>query len=353
MPVGEPLEILRSAVIRWLERISVGECGMHKKDGNTLVINGIPYRVEESLSLPDRRRWRICDMRQGAERHRYTLIELANTPDAAQFLASVKKLPRHVRGIPRYFDSDTTPAKIRILVDWIEGTTLQHYFEYFQGGAYLPISAYETVRLARGLAFLCNALHRKFRIIHADLKPENLVLHSKHSTLSIIDYGSSWPIEQTSVRHAGDGFDPHYAAPELFSNSSVVDGRVDQFSIGVIMYRMLTGKIPYDGLGGLAGNTRRSISEMESVFVLPSHDSGVMQNLPNSIRDTIDALVMRTLRLSYRDRFATTQQFYSELDSIYDTLKVSRRTYSQLKREMPNHSDSSWIEWIRSHFKFE
>jgi serine/threonine protein kinase len=303
--------------------------------------NGLEYVVLEQLSLPHRGRWKVKESRPNAPKKLFTLIVLEDTKETQQFLASVESLPQDIFGIPRFIDSQISGGKIFLLVDWIEGVTLEYYFRRIQEGRYQSIGPYDAIRRIRSLAFLCGSLHRDCRIIHADLKPANLVLPSDRLPIGIIDFGSSWQIEGTNRRAEGDGFDPHYAAPELINGRSPIDGRADQFSMGVILYKMLTGKIPYDGLGGQAGTASNSVAEMEQIYVAPSQISQTMGTLPPPIKVAIDDLVRRCLRLEPDNRFATMQQLWSELDKSFSLMKNRRLSFQDARQDAKSYEKRS------------
>ena len=115
------------------------------------------------------------------------------------------------------------------------------------------------MRLLKGVAHALRHLHHRKNIIHGDVKPANLIL-TKRTSLVLIDYGSAWPGERTTQRGGGDGFSPAYAAPELVRGNAAVDWRADQFSVGVILYELLTGKLPFGGLGGSVGRLPHSFA---------------------------------------------------------------------------------------------
>jgi len=308
-------------------------------------VNGLEYVVLEQLSLPHRGRWKVRELRPNAPKKLFTLIVLEDTKEAQQFLASVETLPQNIFGIPRFVDSQISGGKIYLLVDWIEGVTLEYYFRRIQDGVYGAIGPENAISRIRSLAFLCGSLHRHCRIIHADLKPANLVLPRDQLPIGIIDFGSSWQIEGTNRRAEGDGFDSHYAAPELINGTSPIDGRADQFSMGVILYKMLTGRIPYDGLGGQAGGEGCLLEEMEKILVPPSQLSKTMGTLPAPIKQSVDNLVVRSLRLQPRDRFATMQQFYSVLDKTRSFMKSRRLTFQEASEKKQKSSKSNLWFW--------
>jgi serine/threonine-protein kinase len=105
-------------------------------------------------------------------------------------------------------------------------------------------------------AVLVGRAHRE-GIVHRDLKPENL-LQSKDGSLSLSDFGLAKLVgegddpagDPTNVdlttSHVGMGT-PRYMAPEQFEDARGVDQRADVYSLGVMLYRALTGAFPYDG----------------------------------------------------------------------------------------------------------
>ncbi|MBN8600637.1 MAG: hypothetical protein J0M26_06400 [Planctomycetes bacterium] len=282
-----------------------------------LKVNEYEYKALENVSLPDRGRWKVRPVRPIPGVNELTLIEVTDNANSRQFLEALRELPARTLGLPKLYDSDVTGGKIRMLVEWFPGVTLETYLEKIRLGRYQPIGPEEAIRRMHSLAFLCGVLHRDCRIIHADLKPSNLILPHERIPIAIIDFGSSWQIEKTRYRQEGDGHDRYFAAPEIFAGDAVVDARIDQFSIGMILYKMLTGKVAYDGLGGQAGVGVDDISEMESILIPPSRVSSTMRRLPPEIATAVDELVIKSLRLKPADRFSTMHSFTNQLKTIH------------------------------------
>lgn len=127
------------------------------------------------------------------------------------------------------------------LTEYIEGQTLEQWMHDN------PQADVRTVRpLIEQIVAGVRAFHRQ-EMIHQDLKPGNLIIDA-HGTVKIVDFGSTriagiqeinTPIERGTQLGTYD-----YAAPEYFEGYPGTN-RSDQFSIGVIAYRMLTGKLPY------------------------------------------------------------------------------------------------------------
>ncbi len=87
-------------------------------------------------------------------------------------------------------------------------------------------------------------------IIHRDLKPENIII-TGDDKVKIVDFGISKIIDYTSLTSTGEVFGTGpYMSPEQITDSKHVDRRSDLYTIGIILYEMLTGEIPYDYQSG-------------------------------------------------------------------------------------------------------
>lgn len=83
-------------------------------------------------------------------------------------------------------------------------------------------------------------------IIHRDLKPENIIING-NDDLKIVDYGISKVIDYTSITTTGNVMgSPVYMSPEQITDSKHIDKRSDLYTLGVILYEMLTQKLPYE-----------------------------------------------------------------------------------------------------------
>jgi len=81
-------------------------------------------------------------------------------------------------------------------------------------------------------------------IVHRDLKPENIWLCAD-GTVKLMDFGVARPLSGSDLTRTGMAFGtPHYSAPEQWESAKDVDWRADQYSLGVMLYEMLTGALP-------------------------------------------------------------------------------------------------------------
>lgn len=91
-------------------------------------------------------------------------------------------------------------------------------------------------------------------IILRDLKPSNILLHDEHGKLTpkLSDFGIAKVLDQTSHTREGSSMGTYtYMAPEQAEDSKTVDARADVYSLGILLYRMTTGRLPYPEQGNL------------------------------------------------------------------------------------------------------
>lgn len=128
-------------------------------------------------------------------------------------------------------------------MELLEGGTLQQRLEYPK-----PLSLGAAVRIAREIAAGLNAAHQR-GVIHRDIKPANIWLESPKGRVKILDFGLARQSDAkvTGLTQAGEIVGtPHYMAPEQ-ARAKPIDARCDLFSLGCILYRMTTGRLPFAG----------------------------------------------------------------------------------------------------------
>lgn len=137
------------------------------------------------------------------------------------------------------YDAGEEKDMAYIAMEYLEGQDLE---DFTKKGQLLPMR--KVIDYVADIAEGLDYAHQK-GIIHRDIKPANIML-LKTGVIKITDFGIA-RISATSQTMTGviKGT-PHYMSPEQFSGKKV-DGRSDIFSLGTLMYRMLTGKLPFQG----------------------------------------------------------------------------------------------------------
>jgi serine/threonine protein kinase len=128
-----------------------------------------------------------------------------------------------------------------LAMELLEGGTLQQRLEYPK-----PLALGAAVRIGREIAQGLAAAHAR-GVVHRDIKPANIWLESPKGRVKILDFGLARQIDTKGVTQAGEIIGtPHYMAPEQ-ARAKAVDARSDLFSLGCILYRMVTGRLPFAG----------------------------------------------------------------------------------------------------------
>ena len=125
-----------------------------------------------------------------------------------------------------------------IVMELVEGITLKNYIA--RKGR---LSNKETIGISLQAAEGIAAAHKK-GIIHRDIKPQNLII-SKDGKVKVADFGIARAVTQDTVNSAVVG-SVHYIAPEQ-AKSGQTDARSDLYSLGICMYEMITGRLPFVG----------------------------------------------------------------------------------------------------------
>lgn len=125
-----------------------------------------------------------------------------------------------------------------IVMEYIEGITLKTYVEK-KGQLSFKEATSIAIQVARGI----EAAHNK-DITHRDIKPQNIMI-STDGKVKVTDFGIAKAISSNTLGSDAMG-SVHYASPEQARNG-FIDGRSDLYSLGIVMYEMVTGRVPFDG----------------------------------------------------------------------------------------------------------
>ncbi|MEX1230248.1 MAG: serine/threonine-protein kinase [Planctomycetaceae bacterium] len=189
--------------------------------------------------------WLVRDKASGAE---FALKQLreewADDPTACQLLKNEVEVAAAVQSpyVVRVWEAPTHFERPGVLMEWLGANTLAQHLE-----AVTRLTVRESLWIARqcalGLKDLIDAGY-----VHGDIKPENIALLAE-GAIKLIDLGFAQPVARNSEIPRSDVFTGTiaYTAPEAFTSerSSVISR--DLYSLGILLYRMLTGRLPFQG----------------------------------------------------------------------------------------------------------
>ena len=126
-----------------------------------------------------------------------------------------------------------------MVMELVEGITLKDYIE--KKG---KLSAKETISISIQMVTGLQAAHNQ-HIIHRDIKPQNIII-SKDGKVKVTDFGIARATTSTQTISTSVMGSVHYTSPEQ-ARGGIVDQKSDIYSIGITMYEMITGHVPFDG----------------------------------------------------------------------------------------------------------
>lgn len=222
--------------------------------------------------------------------------ELAETDAVKRFKVEATTLARlNHPGIATIYELYRTDADVAMVMEFVRGETFDRLIE--RCGPLPPERA----------AYLCaqvlEALGHAHRagIVHRDLKPSNLML-TEYGTVKIMDFGIARVLGSEHLTN--DGYmmgTPAYMAPEQVLGQDI-DGRADLYSVGVVLYRLITGHLPFTADTAIAMVQRQIKDPPTPVRVFRA-------DVPDWCEQTLD----RILAKSPADRFQTAEEFRAAL----------------------------------------
>ena len=204
-----------------------------------------------------------------------------------------------------------------ILMEYVEGVSLKAFEE--QNGRMDPALA---VALTAQLASALDHAH-KHNIIHCDIKPQNIVL-TETMVPKIVDFGISRIVSnETMAFTASVVGSVHYFSPEQ-AQGLAVTAQSDIYSLGIVFYEMLTGKVPFDGNNAVSV-ARKQVEEQAP----PLKD--YWPDAPEALQRIID----KALAKNILERYATAEDMKNDLMEVKNLLYPSQNNETFLDHTIP------------------
>ena len=196
---------------------------------------------------------------------------------------------------------ETDDGRLFIAMAFYEGETLKKRVE--RGRLPIGTAVEIAIQVAEGLERAHSA-----DIVHRDIKPANLML-TRRDEVVIVDFGLAKLAGELSLTKSGSSLGtPHYMSPEQ-ARGNRVDGRTDLWSLGVVLFEMLTGQRPFRGENNTA--VARAILDDE-----PLPLAGLRPEAPPEL----GAIVAKALEKEVDKRYQSAGEFLSDLKGLQDQL---------------------------------
>ncbi|MBN1679885.1 MAG: protein kinase [Anaerolineae bacterium] len=290
--------------------------GMYRGlEGRTL---GERYRFEELIGEGTFARvFRVYDQHRRA----YLAAKVLRS-DIAQEPAFLERFRReatvlsHLQhpNIVRYYETVEADGYVFILTDYIAGPTLQNVLHQQAS----PITPFDSLQYVRPLASALHYAHGE-GIIHRDLKPAN-VLIDESGSLYVMDFGIARILSDASTltRDTTIGT-PHYMSPEQILAGDVNE-KTDIYAMGVLLYQMYTGRLPFTGESeDVTGTTSAVRIVYEHLHVAPEPPTSINPRLSVAV----ERVILRCLEKDPDQRYASVAELYDALSDAIGTPSIS------------------------------
>ena len=215
-----------------------------------------------------------------------------------------------------------------IVMEYVEGITLKTYIEK-KGQLSFKEAVSIAIQVGRGI----ESAHNK-GIIHRDIKPQNIII-STEGKVKVTDFGIARAVSTNTINSDVMG-SVHYSSPEQARNG-FVDGKSDIYSLGIVMYEMVTGRVPFDGDTTVAV----AIQHLQEEMVAPS---AYAPNLPVSMEKIIIKCTQKSSDRRYESMTALLTDLRKALVSPDEDFVVMVPAVRQDKTRVINEDDLKKIK---------
>jgi beta-lactam-binding protein with PASTA domain len=205
------------------------------------------------------------------------------------------------------FDRGQAEGTYYIAMEYLEGRTLKELLVR-NGPTPVPIAIDYARQMLGALAFA----HRN-GIVHRDIKPHNIVVR-KDGRLKVTDFGIARSGASQMTEAGSIVGTAQYLSPEQ-ARGAPVDARSDLYSLGIVLYEMLTGNVPF------TGDAPVEIA-MKHLTAIPDPPSELRPEIPHDL----DAIVMRALSKEPDQRYSSAEEMDADLARVARGVAVSQKT---------------------------
>jgi non-specific serine/threonine protein kinase/serine/threonine-protein kinase len=202
-------------------------------------------------------------------------------------------------------------------MEYVDGIRIDDYCD--QHG----LSITERLRIFRQVCAAVSYAHRR-AIIHRDLKPSNILVTSE-GVPKLLDFGIAKILQPGNVSEPAvtmiglHVMTPEYASPEQVRGEAVTTAS-DVYSLGVVLYRLLTGCLPYRLPGQPVHDLARAMTE-----AVPQRPSAASPGFQTKLRGDLDNIVLMALRKEPERRYQSVEQFSEDIRRHLESLPVLAR----------------------------
>jgi len=205
-----------------------------------------------------------------------------------------------------------------IAMEYVDGVTLREYLRTNR------INLHEVLDIAMQIAAALSAAHEA-HVVHRDIKPENIMVRHRDRIVKILDFGLAKAIKTgpSGEDSGADSSGMHYTepgtvlgtvsymSPEQSAGLQTLDYRTDIWSLGAVLYEMITGRVPFPG---------KDI--FEQIIAIQEETQPPLSSFVEHVPDRLEEIVKKALAKNPDERYQTTNDFLNDLRNFKRKLEL-------------------------------
>jgi non-specific serine/threonine protein kinase len=228
------------------------------------------------------------------------------------------------RNVCRMFDLSEEGGTPYITMEYVDGEDLKSLLKK-TGQLTIKKAIAITKQVCEGLA----EAHR-LGVVHRDLKPQNIMIDKEGNT-RIMDFGIARSMKTKGITEAGTVFGtPEYMSPEQVEGLDV-DPRSDIYSLGVILFEMVTGGVPFKGENALSVALKHKTDKAPAA-----------RELNPQIPESLNRVILVCMEKDREERYQDVEEFIADLEKLEKGETVSVRPKKEKKHKAPIKSGKEW-----------
>ena len=231
--------------------------------------------------------------------------------------------------IVEMYDVGEDAGKYYIVMEYVEGKTLKNLIKK-RGSLTIP----EVIDIMSQLTSAIACAHDS-NIIHRDIKPQNILI-KEDGIVKITDFGIAMALNSNELTQTNSVMGSvHYLPPEQ-ANGKGATLKSDIYSLGIVMFELLTGKLPFRGENAVEIAIKQMKNQIPSICEID-------ENIPQSIEN----IILKACAKNPKNRYNTVQEMYRDIETCLDEDRVNEKRHVYLYSETEEIEDTKEIKNIK------
>ncbi|MFO1445854.1 Stk1 family PASTA domain-containing Ser/Thr kinase [Bacillus sp. Bva_UNVM-123] len=196
-----------------------------------------------------------------------------------------------------------------IVMEYVDGQTLKQYIQQNS-----PLQVEEVIEIMKQLTSAISHAHQN-HIIHRDIKPHNILIDHQ-GNVKITDFGIAMALSATSITQTNSVIGSvHYLSPEQ-ARGGMANRKSDIYSLGIVMFELLTGRLPFSGESAVSIALKHLQSETPS-----------LRRWNPSIPQSVENIVLKATAKDSFDRYNSTEEMEEDLSTALDPSRLNEEKF--------------------------